>query len=458
MVHRLETVLFLGPLKERELRDPQELKLILLQKIQLPCDLKTQVSEHVPDHLVLVRREEQKVTRLSAHRLHQGIQFFRLHELREGGLVSAVRIDGKVSKTLRAVGLGELDQRVDLLSRHRALSLRIDAADTAACLNGVREYAESAVLHDIRDIMKLHAEPEVRLVGTVVVHCLLPGHAAEGHLYVNVQHLLEQALHETLIDVDHIVHVDKGKLHVDLGELRLTVRAEILVTVAAGQLEIAVIPGAHQKLLQELRGLGQRIHLSGMDTAGDQIVTGALRGALDQGRSLDLKETVLRKECAGLGRNFGTGHDVPLDIRSAEIQETVLQAEFFPGLGILLDREGRRLGLGEDAQLIRADLQFSCCQLLVRSAFALLQGADHCDAVFAAEGCCLCEHLRSALSFLKSDLQDARAVAEIRENDSALVAASLDPAHDGDDGTDLCIEYFRAAVGPLQALHRFRHD
>ena len=49
-------------------------------------------------------------------------------------------------------------------------------------------------------------------------------------------------------------------------------------------------------------------------------------------------------------------------------------------------------------------------------------------------------------------------LAEIRENDSSLVAASLDPAHDGDDGTDLCIEYFRAAVGPLQALHRFRHD
>ena len=56
-------------------------------------------------------------------------------------------------------------------------------------------------------------------------------------------------MQELLIDREHIVRIHKGELHIDLGELRLTVRAQVLIAVAARQLEVAVVAGAHEQLL-----------------------------------------------------------------------------------------------------------------------------------------------------------------------------------------------------------------
>src|SRR3712207_7044962 len=50
----------------------------------------------------------------------------------------------------------------------------------------------------------------------------------------------------------------RSHLDVELGELRLPVGAEVLVAVAAGDLEVALGAGHHEQLLEQLRALGDR--------------------------------------------------------------------------------------------------------------------------------------------------------------------------------------------------------
>ena len=75
-------------------------------------------------------------------------------------------------------------------------------------------------------------------------------------------------LEQALVHRHDIVLGDEGHLLVHLGELGLTVGAQVLVAVAAGDLEIAVKAGQHQDLLVELGALGQRIKVPRLHTAG----------------------------------------------------------------------------------------------------------------------------------------------------------------------------------------------
>ena len=60
----------------------------------------------------------------------------------------------------------------------------------------------------------------------------------------------------------HIFLLHKRHLAVDLCEFRLTVGAKVLVAESLGDLEVTVEAGNHQKLLEQLRRLGERIEFS----------------------------------------------------------------------------------------------------------------------------------------------------------------------------------------------------
>ena len=69
MVHCLEALLLLRPLKERKFRNPDKTELVLIEEFKLPSELEPECAEHIEDDFVLVRRKEQKVAVLAAHRL-----------------------------------------------------------------------------------------------------------------------------------------------------------------------------------------------------------------------------------------------------------------------------------------------------------------------------------------------------------------------------------------------------
>ena len=200
-------------------------------------------------------------------------------------------MDCNVCKTFCTVTFRKLNELVDFLSRHCALSLCVNTADRTAVFKRALKYNELGIFYGLGNINQLHTETQVRFVGTETVHSLFPGHSLDRELYLNAEHLFEQVCQQSLIDIDNIIYINESKLHIDLGELRLTVGTQVLVTEAFYNLDIAVIAGAHQKLFEQLRRLRQCIEAARMNTARYQIVSGAFRCGFRQHRGFDLKET-----------------------------------------------------------------------------------------------------------------------------------------------------------------------
>ena len=161
-------------------------------------------------------------------------------------------MDCNICKTLCAIALCKINECIDLLSWHCALSLGIDTAHASASFNRILEYDKFTILHNVCYIAKLHTKTEIRLIGTETLHCLFVGHTLDWKLYINTNDILEQLCKQTLIDINDIIDIYKRKLHIDLCKFRLSVGTQILITIAACNLEITVVARAHQELLINL--------------------------------------------------------------------------------------------------------------------------------------------------------------------------------------------------------------
>ncbi len=364
MMHRHEAVLLVRPLKQREVHHPDETERVAVDHSELASEMETQRTQRGADYFEAVRSEKEKVSLLAAHCSAECLKLLFRHELREGSLHGAVALHLHIGQPLRAVGLRHLDQPVDLLAGHIALTLHVEAADHAAGGRRVAEYAEAGVGRQIRHIDDLHAEPEIRLVRSVAVHRVLPGDLSDavGREFIvgrldavdqllirktelphDIGHLSGQIRQEGGVDVHHVLLIHEGKLHVNLREFRLTVRPQILVAVAAGDLVITVEPRAHQKLLQQLRALGQRVETPRMDAAGNQIVPRAFRRRRDQSRRLDVKKAFSGEEIPDHLNHVGPEHNLTLQLRSPEIEITVGQTEILSRVDAVLHLKGRSL-------------------------------------------------------------------------------------------------------------------
>jgi hypothetical protein len=91
----------------------------------------------------------------------------------------------------------------------------------------------------------------------------------------------------------HVLPLDEAHLHVYLRELWLTIGPEVLVPEAFNYLEVAVKARDHEYLLEELRGLGQRVEVPGVQSARDEKIPRPLGGALGKNGCLYFKKTVL---------------------------------------------------------------------------------------------------------------------------------------------------------------------
>ena len=71
MVHGHEAVFLLGPLKKREVHDPEEIELIVVDETQILAQFQAQGTQDIPDDTVFVRRKEEKVAGLASHTADQ---------------------------------------------------------------------------------------------------------------------------------------------------------------------------------------------------------------------------------------------------------------------------------------------------------------------------------------------------------------------------------------------------
>src|SRR5690606_24174714 len=142
--------------------------------------------------------------------------------------------------------------------------------------------------------------------------------------------------------------VEERRLDVELRELGLPVRTQILVAETTRDLVVAVEAGHHQDLLQELRRLRQREEVAGLRAARHEVVARALRRRLRQDRRLDLDEAGLVHETAERPRDPVPQQDVALHRLAAEIEVAVAEPKLLADRLVVV--EWRRLRLVQDLE------------------------------------------------------------------------------------------------------------
>ena len=111
-------------------------------------------------------------------------------------------------------------------------------------------------------LMHLHPKPQIRFVASEIVHCLIVGNSLKRLVELNTLDILEKMLYKPFKHLEDIFSLHKTHLTVYLGEFRLAVSSQILISEASYYLAIAVKSGHHQELLESLRTLRKSIEFT----------------------------------------------------------------------------------------------------------------------------------------------------------------------------------------------------
>ena len=246
------------------------------------------------------------------------------------------------------------------------------------------------------------------------------------------------ARHRLGHEVEDLVLTGEGALHVELGELELAVGTQILVTQAAGDLEVPVDAAHHAQLLVELRRLRQCVEVAGVEAGRDDEVAGALGRGGDQHRRLDLDEAVGDERASDGGVHDRAHLEVALQAFAAQVDVAVAETDGLVDVGALVDGERRGVGRREDLDGAVLQLDLSGGELGVdRALDAVLDRAGDAQHILVAQ----------VVGLLDDALGDAGAVAQVDECEVlAVLSAALDPAAQGDLVSDVAGAQLAAPV------------
>ena len=297
-----------------------------------------------------------------------------------------------------------------------------------ACSVSVKR-RRSEFLHRVRHIRDFHAEPQIRLVGSIAGHRVRIAHFGKRAEDALVRHHRgNQAGDHALHHCENIVAFDKRHLKIQLREFRLAVAPQILVAHAAGDLKIFLVAGHHQKLLELLRALRQRIKFAALHPAGNHIIPRAFRSRFDQHRRLDFQKSLLIQIIADELDRLVAQNEVPLKPRPPKIQIPVFQSRRFVGfIAVVVNRHRHRLGRIQNGDRLRQDFNFAARQIGIRGPFGPWPHRSRDLEDIFAPGL-----FRNAVGFahtrIRRHLDQAGPVAQIDENQTSVISSALQPA------------------------------
>ena len=457
VVRRRDLARLVVDLEQRRIGQPHELVLAAADEPEQIADVQADRAHAGVGDLGLVGDEQEQVARAGTGELVQAHARLVGHALgRRAGPAAAVA-DAHEGHALGAVRLGEVGELVELRAAEAIAVGHAQALDDAALGDGVVEHAEPGVDAARRQITQREVEPQVGLVDAVLVHRLGVGHAAQRQRDLEAEDVLPQrrdhALDRGLQDLlGHERHLD-----VDLRELGLAIEAEILVAEAAHDLEVAVVARDHQQLLEDLRRLGERVELAGVEPRRHEEVPRAARRVLHHERRLDLEEPVGPEVVADGAGDLRARDQVLLQLGPAQIEVAVLEPQRLVGLELVLDGEGRRVGLREHLEIRGPHLDGAGRQVGVLVAAARLHLAGDADAVLGAQVGGEREQRRGRLRRIEHQLREALAIAKIDEHAAAVIAIARDPAGQGDLRSDIGVAELAAGVAATVTLEERGH-
>ena len=271
--------------------------------------------------------------------------------------------------------------------------------------------------------------------------------------YVVPQRFLEDIVNHFFDERQDFFLIHEGHFHVQLSEFRLAVGAQVFIAEAAGDLIVAIHAGNHEQLLENLRRLRQGVELAFVDAARYEVVAGAFRRALAQFRRFNIDEAVFVQERAHSVFYFMAHDEVVLHFRTAQVEIPVFQADLFIDVDVVFNVERRRLGRVENTQLFAADFNRAGLHLRVyRILIAHAHDAADSQNVFRTD---LFGLFKGNFFVIRRgyDLYNARTVAEIDENQSAVVAAAFHPAAQNYFFAIVRFADFSAILRAVQTFH-----
>ena len=242
----------------------------------------------------------------------------------------------------------------------------------------------------------------------------------------------EHRAHHRLHAVDHVVLVDERHLEVELGELGLAVGAQVLVAEAAGDLVVALEAADHQQLLEQLRRLRQRVERAGLDPRRDEDSRARPRASSESGTGVSISRKSRSSRTSRIvAITRWRSAIAPLHLGAPQVERAVLRRRLSSTDAVLVERERRRLGVGEDLELAStvssispvARFGLTFCGVATRD-----RARDRDHVLGAQRWAAACA--AGAVSGMEDELDDPGAVAQVDEDQAAVVAAAVDPAGD----------------------------
>ena len=223
---------------------------------------------------------------------------------------------------------------------------------------GIFESGELRICKDRVKGLEFHAESQVGLVASVFIHRLVEGHFSERTLDIEVFDRLEDLAEKSFGNAHNIFLFDKAHLEVDLGEFRLSVCAESLVTEALRDLIVFVHSSNHEYLLEDLRRLRQSVERTRPEPARNKEISCAARAALDEERSFDFDKIERIEVFVNKSAHFGTRDQVLPNVRFADVDVAVFQLD---RVGCILSEiERKRLRRVHERDFISFDFDRAC--------------------------------------------------------------------------------------------------
>ena len=232
-------------------------------------------------------------------------------------------------------------------------------------------------------------------------------------------------MHDGLDGGEDILLGHEAHLDVELIELQAAVGAQVLVPEAGGDLEVAVEARHHQQLLELLGRLRKGVEGPRVHPGRHQEVPGAFRRRSRQDGGLVLQEALLDHPVADRVDDLRAQDDVPVEGLAPQVEIAVLEPDLFRVVRLAEDRQGQLGGLGQDLDGAHAHLDLAGGEVRVhglgRPGDHLAVNADDALRAQALDG-------GEARGLGREDqLGQAVVVAEVHEDQAAMVALAIDP-------------------------------